>query len=152
MIIRKAKINDLDELLTIGNSVSEFKVNVETSTFWPRDVLDRIIKSENNPLIIAEDNNEICGFIISNYNPTFKKAIIENVYVIKERRGEGIADKLLNQLITELKALGCEYVVSLIETETSDNPVEFYKRNGFSRGIDCVWMDLVLDDEFSDSA
>ncbi|MBT4174989.1 GNAT family N-acetyltransferase [archaeon] len=149
MEIRLAKTSDVNEILKLGNLVEEFKVSKKVVTFWPKKILLNIIKSKFDFLIVAEESNEIKGFIIVNFSPVFKKATIENIFVVKEFRGKKLAEKLLSSAIKELKKLKCEYVCSIVET---DNPksMKFFKKSDFNRGIDCVWMDKVLSSSFKE--
>ena len=74
-------------------------------------------------------------------------AIIENIFVILEYRGKNIGKLLLDNLLNQLKELKCEYVCSLVE-KNSEFATEFYIKNGFSRGINCVWLDKILSNSF----
>jgi ribosomal protein S18 acetylase RimI-like enzyme len=147
MKIKTATLGDVDTLVKLGNSVNEFQVSDEVVTFWPKEVLVNCIKSKNNPIFVAIKNKEIIGFIISNYNSYFKKAIIENIFVNPDFRGKEVGKLLLCNLLSELKSLGCEYVCSLTEVE-NEVAIEFYLKNGFNKGISCVWLDNILNDSF----
>lgn len=147
MEIKTATLEDIDTIVKLGNSVNEFQVSDEVVTFWPKNVLINCIKSKNNPILVASQNKQIVGFIITNYNPSFKKAIIENIFVDPNFRGQEVGKLLLDNLLNKLKELGCEYVCSLIE-ENSDVAVKFYLNNNFNKGINCVWIDKILDNAF----
>lgn len=147
MQVRPAQRKDLNSIVRLGNTVSEFQVSDEVVTFWPKEIVERCIKDNQNPIIVAVQDDEIVGFIIANYNPSFKKAIIENVFVSPEYRGQKVGESLLERLVKDLRELGCEYVCTLIENQ-STFAIDFYKRNGFSRGIDCAWLDRVLEESF----
>ncbi len=148
MEIKPATLEDVSEIITLGNSVNEFQVSDQVVTFWPEKVLADCIKNKQNPIFIAVENKQIVGFVIANYNPSFKKAIVENIFVDPSFRGRGIGKSLLNNLLNRLKELGCEYICSLIEIK-DESGVQFYFKNGFNRGIDCVWMDKILDEYFN---
>ncbi|MFO7710670.1 MAG: GNAT family N-acetyltransferase [Candidatus Woesearchaeota archaeon] len=147
MEINTATLEDIDTIIRLGNTVNEFQVSNEVITFWSKNVLVDCIKSANNPILIAKENNQMIGFIIANYNPVFKKAIIENIFVDPDFRGKEVGRLLLDNLISQLKGLGCEYVCSLTEI-TNDSTVRFYLKNNFNKGIDCVWLDRILSDSF----
>lgn len=147
MEIKTATLENIDTIIKLGNSVNEFQVSDEVVTFWPKEVLTDCIKSKNNPIFIAKENKQIIGFIIANYNPSFKKAIIENIFVNTDFRGKEVGRLLLDNLLNKLKELGCEYVCSLIENN-NDVAVEFYLNNNFNKGINCVWLDKILSDSF----
>jgi len=147
MQVRRATLKDIDEILKIGNYVTEFQVSDEVVTFWPKAVLIDCLKKRINPILVAEENKKIIGFIIVNYNPCFKKAIIENTFVRPEYRGRGVGKELLDTAIKRLKKLGCEYICSLVGEKDSKG-ITFYIRNGFNKGISCVWLDLIIDKSF----
>ncbi len=144
-MIRKALQSDVDEIWSLGSNVDEFQVSKEVVTFWPRPVLEACVN--NGSIFVFEENKKIIGFIISNYNPLFKKAIIENIFVHQEHRNKGIGKNLLNNLLKDLKIKKCEYVCTLIE-EKDDLGKAFYLKNKFNKGIDCVWLDLILGTDF----
>ena len=147
MDIKTATLEDVDTIIKLGNSVNEFQVSDEVVTFWPKDILIDCIKSKNNPILVAKENKQIIGFIIANYNPSFKKAIIENIFVNPDFRGKKVGNLLLDNLLDELKELGCEYVCSITEIE-NNVAVKFYLNNNFSKGINCVWIDKILNKSF----
>lgn len=147
MDIKTATLEDIDTIIKLGSSINEFQVSDEVVTFWPKNVLIDCIKSKNNPIFVAKENKQIIGFIIANYNPSFKKAIIENIFVNPDFRGKEVGKLLLDNLLDKLKELGCEYVCSLTEIE-NNVAVKFYLNNKFNRGINCVWIDKILDKSF----
>ena len=146
MKVRSATLWDVDAIVKLGKSVNEFQVSDQTVTFWPKNVLRAAIKSKN-PVLIAEEEGREIGFIIANYNPSLKKAIIENIYVNPKYRRQDIGKQLLDHLLIALKKLKCEYVCSLADY-TNKAAVEFYVKNGFTKGMHCVWLDTVLGKSF----
>ena len=102
MEIKPATLDDIREITKLGNSVSEFQVSDEVITFWSEDILIDCVKSKNNPILVAKNNGQVIGFIIANYNPDFRKAIIENIFVNSDFRGKGVSRDLLNNLFVHL--------------------------------------------------
>lgn len=149
MIIREATIKDINKIHNLGKDVEEFDTTNEVVTFWPKQILKNCVNSTTNFIIIAEDK-EIIGFIIANYNPVFKKAIVENIFVHPDFRGQKVGQKLINSLMEKLEQIKCEYVCILTESNNK-NAIEFYQKMGFNRGINCAWLDKVLSDKFSKS-
>jgi len=147
MEVRTATTQDVDAIIELGTSRDEFQVSAKVVSFWPKNILFDCIKTKNNPIFVAVDNNQIIGFIISNYNPDFKKAVIENIFVKPKFREKSIGEKLLKALLNELKLAGCEYVCTLVQ-EQSNSATRFYLKNGFNKGITCIWLDLILNDSF----
>lgn len=147
MRVREAVLKDLSEIMKMGNTAGEFQVSGKTVLFWPESVLINCVKSKNTPFLVAEKNNQIIGFIIANYNPCFKKAVIENIFVHPKQRGKSIGEKLLKALFEKLAELKCEYACTLVE-EKSSEAITFYERNGFNKGINCTWLDKHLNKTF----
>ena len=148
MIIREAKKSDISEIHNLGKDVREFSTTDEVVTFWPKYILQNCIESRTDFLIVAEENNKIIGFTIVNYNPIFKKAVIENLYVHSNYRGRRIGYKLLNSAIERLKKTGCEYVCALTET-TNEKVIKLLLEIDFNKGKNYFWLDKVLNKKFS---
>lgn len=147
MEIRIATAKDIDAITRLGNSVCEFQVSDEVVTFWPRDVLIDCIENDSSPILVATENERVIGFIVANYNLSFKKAIIENIFVDPSFRDKAVGKSLLDHLLNRLKQLDCKYVCALTQTE-NDVAVNFFLNNRFSKGINCVWLDKILDESF----
>ena len=145
IIIKKAAIDDMNKIWELGSNVNEFQVSDEVATFWPKEILEKCIT--DGSIFVAKDEGVIVGFVISNYNPIFKKAIIENIFVDPGFRGKGVAKKLLASLLSNLRTKGCGYACALIE-KTDISGINFYIKNGFNKGINCVWMDQILKSNF----
>lgn len=150
IVVENAKLSDIEEIFKLGNSVNEFKVSDKVVNFWPKEVLLDCAKSETDFILAAKKNSKLVGFIIAQYSPNFKKAVIENIFVKLEFRNHGVGKKLLESLLQKLKQKRCEYVCTLVESG-SENSIEFYTTNGFNRGIDCIWLDKILSKSFEKS-
>jgi ribosomal protein S18 acetylase RimI-like enzyme len=147
MNVRRATVADIDAIHQLGKSVEEFSVNSETVNFWPKELLMQAVQSDDVLILVAQDE-EVVGFLVVNYNKGLKKALIENIYIHPDKRGQGIGDKLLTTVRTLLIEMGCEYTATLVPPD-AQGAIELYQRNGFSQGETFVWFDKVLDDEFS---
>lgn len=148
MIIREAKLEDVDKIYNLGKVVEEFNVSGEAATFWPKHILRNCIKSKTDWLILAEENDEILGFTIINNSPVFKKAVIENIFVTPQHRKKGIGKKLLTAAVEKIRETDCEYICILTEAD-NETAIDFYVGSGFNRGKNFAWLDKVLSDEFS---
>ncbi|HEU4914708.1 MAG TPA: GNAT family N-acetyltransferase [Candidatus Saccharimonadales bacterium] len=147
MITRKAQLADVDAIHVLGENVSEFSVNDETVTFWPKELLAHAVESDDVLLLVVEENTVIVGFLIVNYNHGLKKALIENIYVHPDMRGQGIGDQLLQKMLELLPDMGCEYVATLVPLDAK-SAVSLYERSGFNRGESFLWLDRSLSDSF----
>jgi len=146
-MIRTATSKDIDEIVRLGNSVGEFQVSDEAVTFWPKQVLIDCMKNKEAPILVAEENKHIAGFIIANYNPCLKKAIVENIFVKPEYRRKGIGESLLKAVSKNLTRLKCEYICAVVE-EDNGAAANLYIKNGFDKGINCVWLDRIIGKSF----
>lgn len=148
MEIRDAKKKDINGIHSLGKDVEEFSTTDEVVTFWPKYILENCIKSRTDFFLIAEENDGIAGFIIVNYNSTFKKAVIENLYVHPDFRGRKIGRELLESVIEKLKKINCEYICALTET-TNERVIKLHLDLDFNKGKEYVWLDKILDKRFS---
>lgn len=73
MNICPAKLQEVPSILRVGYTLDELQVSDEFITFWPESILIDCINSNNNSILVADEKDEIIGFIIENYNLSFKK-------------------------------------------------------------------------------
>lgn len=141
--IRCAIEKDVDIIWNLGNNVKEFETTSGVITFWPKEILKECINKDDVLVLVAEESDKIIGFIIININLSLKKADIENIYVLDSYRQQGIGSKLIKSAIERIKQKGIENICHL----TSDN-YYFWEKNGFIRGNNFCWMDLILTNRF----
>ena len=150
MVIRLAHPKDLPTVHSLGSSVSEFSVNDETVMFWPESILQSAIDSKDTLYYVAEDNENLVGFIIASYVEGLRKSTIENVFVIPESRQKGVGDMLLEKLLSNLAQKGCQYVATLVPVDAA-NATRLYRNAGFSEGEMFLWLDKALAIDFKRS-
>ena len=121
MKIRGLINSDLDQ-------VTKLLVN----SFSPRYNNPPIIGTLSNPksiFIVVEINNIIVGVaslhIIEKL--TRKMGLIEDVAVDSNYRGKGIGIKLIQNLTSEAKNMGCDKIV----LSSSKDNISFYEKSGF---------------------
>jgi N-acetylglutamate synthase-like GNAT family acetyltransferase len=121
MKIRGLINSDLDQ-------VTRLLVN----SFSPRYNNPPIIGTLSNPksiFIVVEINNIIVGVaslhIIEKL--TRKMGLIEDVAVDSKHRGKGIGIKLIQNLTSEAKNMGCDKIV----LSSSKDNISFYEKSGF---------------------
>jgi ribosomal protein S18 acetylase RimI-like enzyme len=145
--IRKAALADAVELHKLGANVPEFLVNEDTVNFWPRDILDDALESDDVLVLVAEEQGQMLGFIIASYVSGLKKATIENVFVTPAYRSQGIGESLLDTLLKTLAERGCEYVATLVPHDAA-GAYRLYQNVGFAKGGTFLWLDKALSDNF----
>lgn len=94
--------------------------------------LNSVIEAEHIHLLVAKDNNKIIGALtlIENKLLSSHKAWIEDVVVDTNRRGEGIARKLIEFAIVRAENLGVEKI-DLTSRPDRVAANELYKKMGF---------------------
>jgi L-amino acid N-acyltransferase YncA len=145
--IRQARESDIEQICDIGQNVTEFSVNDATVNFWPQEVIENIIHSDEAILLVADETAKIHGFAIANCNQAFKKVIIENIYVIPSARNSGIGEQLLSHLISLTEGNGYEYISTLIPIE-AHGALKLYTNSGFTKGETFQWLDKSLSSNF----
>lgn len=141
--IRKATQDDVSTIWELGSNINEFETANDIVLFWPESILENCIDKTDVMILVAEEESKMIGFYIININLSFKKAELENIYVIDEYRRKGIGKALLERSLEELSKLGIENVCAM-----SDDAVDFLVRNGFTKGNQFYWMDLALSERF----
>ena len=121
MKIRRLINNDIDQV-----------INLLVSSFSSRYNNPPIIGTLSNPksiFIVVEINSIIVGVaslhIIEKL--TRKMGLIEDVAVDSNYRGKGIGIKLIRNLTSEAKNMGCDKIV----LNSSKDNISFYEKSGF---------------------
>ena len=121
MKIRRLINSDIDQV-----------INLLVNSFNSRYNNPPIIGTLSNPksiFIVVEINNIIVGvaslYIIEKL--TRKMGLIEDVAVDSNYRGKGIGIKLIQNLTSEAKNMGCDKIV----LNSSKNNISFYEKSGF---------------------
>lgn len=86
-------------------------------------------------LLVARDNETVIGFASFHqetgaYDQEVDRGVIENLYVVPERRGEGVGSELLAAAEDRLFESGCD-VVSLEVMAANDPARAFYRQHGY---------------------
>lgn len=138
MKIRPMGKKDLNEIVIIAQKSSQLSVR-KGEAFWNIKELSRWIKDDNNVCLVATKNDTVIGFVTSLFNKSARISSIENLYVKKIYRGQGIGKQLLESCVERLKKRGARYIFTLVKINNND-AIKFFKKNGFKRGYEFVWM------------
>jgi len=138
MKIREANIKDVEDIVKFGSEEPKFIVGSESGGFWTKDQIVKIIDS-NDILLVAGDDRVI-GFVICFVNNSVGKAVIENIFVDKDYRSQGIASDLMSKILVILKERNCGYISALIK-EDNNLPLRMFDDLGFNKGYKFYWMD-----------
>jgi len=129
MDIRRIKRSDIKKLMElINDTFSDYPIPVNwTEREFELDMVENRISLEDS-FFLCEDERPI-GFIVIAL--TEKKARIDSMGVLKEKRGTGSAEYLLQHALENLKWKKVTSV-NLEVIETGERAISFYKKHGFS--------------------
>ena len=138
MIIRPATINDMPRLLDIYN----YEVLNGTSTFdlHPKTMDDRMEwfhehNIGNHPLIVAEVDGKAVGYAsLSSYRPkeAYAAPVELSVYIDPGYRGQGIARRLISDILAEARAREDIHTVISVITDGNEASVKLHEEFGFT--------------------
>lgn len=137
MIIRKAKIEDLKELLEIynyevKNGVATLDLEEKTLDEWERWFYAHNV--DNHPLFVAEIEGDIAGYAsLSSYREkeAFKTTVELSIYIGKKYRKQGIASALMKFIIEEAKKDERTHTVVSVITSGNEASEKLHKKFGF---------------------
>jgi ribosomal protein S18 acetylase RimI-like enzyme len=86
---------------------------------------------------VAREDGEIVGFVmfdveLGSLATTRQRGLVHNIYVVPERRGEGIGSELLAAAERELSGRGAD-TVALEVMAGNDAARRFYRRHGYDQ-------------------
>lgn len=132
----------LDDVLSVYGLASKeerFQVSGHTS-FWSVGQLNIWVESEGDVCLIAEVDEEIIGFVLSQYHKPTGKATIENLFVRSGYREQGVGRELFIECSLTLKRNGATYQCGMVEPD-NDLMLDIVKRAGFDEGKTFIWVD-----------
>ena len=161
--IRSATSADLPAILAIYNdavlnttaSYDETPSTLEARMAWYEEHIEQRL-----PVLVAADNTGIVGWsALSPFRPRvgYRYTVEHSVYVVAQRRGQGIGRALLAPLIDSARELGMHAMIGVIDAENAASirlhaalgftQVAYFKEVGykFGRWLDLVCMELMLD-------
>ncbi len=143
--IKKATIDDIDQLLTIVKQTfietyaaqnSEENLNSYVKNNFSTTKLKAELADKNAEFYIAEFGGELIGYLKINFGPSQteikdKNALeIERIYVLNEFHAKKVGQALCEKAIEISKAKKLEYVW-LGVWEKNPRAIRFYEKNGF---------------------
>jgi L-amino acid N-acyltransferase len=160
--IRPATSADLPAILAIYNdavlnttaSYDEAPGTLEARVAWYEEHIQQRL-----PVLVAADSTGIVGWsALSPFRPRvgYRYTVEHSVYVVAQRRGQGIGRALVAPLIGSARELGMHAMIGVIDAENAASirlhtalgftQVAHFKEVGykFGRWLDLVCMELVL--------
>ncbi|MBT4058143.1 GNAT family N-acetyltransferase [Candidatus Woesearchaeota archaeon] len=141
--IGKMHSKDIDQVDELGSNVEEFRTSENESTFWPRNVLEDLVSSEDDVTLVARKGNKVIGFLIATYHPVTRKATWENCYVSPEYRGREIAGKMYSLAEKTLREKGADFICGFIEQDNMASK-NFVRKHNLEEGKLYNWMTKFL--------
>lgn len=145
MIIRPLKKSDDKQMLVLmdefwndywrGEVLSENLKRLEKLKDVAKTMQDELAKYHKWITFIAEQDNELIGFIVGDIDPKAHKVLdnqgyIEEFFVTEKYRHQGVGKELFDKLIDEFKVRGCKTLCTDTYV-TNVKTIEYYKKLGF---------------------
>ena len=145
MNIRPATKEDFPILYELGKSTIEFRVSAK-EVFMDAEEFLFGIEDPHSVLLVAEENDNIIGFIYASEIDYYKSlenrsACLIYLTVIPEFRMHGVAQKLYQECEKVLKSRGISGIYGWANIESDGAIVKFMEKQGFLKGHKYVWMD-----------
>ena len=121
IVIRPGTLSDVNAILALEQGSIEHP--------WESNAVEALITDPNKTCLIAELDGTIAAYVGA--ESVLDESNIGNIVTHKAFRGRGIATRLFNALLEELKAQGITKV--FLEVEHDNAPaIALYKRSGFA--------------------
>ena len=129
--IRELEAADADDIAAIYSSIVRKTVDAD---FKP--LIEKHARSDNDICFVAELDGRVIGFMIS-YILTFgfgieKSAWIATLGVDPEYMGQGLGDRLAQEIFKLYKQMGISRVYTSVRWDSTDL-LSFFKTQGFDR-------------------
>lgn len=144
VIIRPMGINDLDSIVEIESKI----LGKGRKDYWKKKMED---SNKQYPLtsLVAEYEGKVIGFIVGEvsgweFGVPDTVAWINTIGVDPQYQHKGVAKKLGQEFIKNLKSLGVSIVYTLVNWSDWDL-LKFFRNMGFSRGGEMINLELKLE-------
>ena len=143
MLIRKAEIKDIDDILYLLSDVLEIHAKIRPDIFisghtkYNKEELINKLNEDNYFIYVATIDDKVVGHIMyyietPKFTHTMKQVkslFIDDLEVNKDYRGQGIGRSLFDFIKEEASRLNC-YNITLNEWEGNDGARKFYEKLG----------------------
>jgi len=147
--------DDLDECSSLSKAIRVDSWNAIEQSFYPKDKfeqelalyspesLSKFIGFPERFSYVAVDDGEVCGCVIGKIDAGFGIADIGWIFVIREKRGRGIAGKLVEAVSAKALESKCHKIIAFTMRDLPDANA-MYKRYGFEMEGDFKrhWMKI----------
>ena len=143
MLIRKAEIKDVDDILYLLSDVLELHAKIRPDIFesghtkYTKEELEALLSVDNFHVYVGEISNKVVAYAMCKIEyPPFthtmkriKTMYIDDIEVNPDYRGQGLGRKLFEFLKGEATRLDC-YNITLNEWEGNEGARKFYEKLG----------------------
>lgn len=140
MHIRKMIISDYDKVYKLWMSCVGMGLNNLDDS---REGIEKFINRNPKTCLVAEESDKIIGVILIGNDG--RRGYIYHTAVHPDYRKKGIAGKLVNEALTELKIRGINKV-ALVVFDKNEAGNEFWESQGFTVRDDLVYRNKALAD------
>ncbi|MBL4695051.1 GNAT family N-acetyltransferase [Candidatus Gracilibacteria bacterium] len=153
MSIRKANKTDKVQIQTLMNELNLYRKNIFSpdnqkfhERLTPYPPLQDADFDESLIFVAANDSAQIVGFIQGSVeerknHKLSKLGYIDEIYVQKEARGQGVAKNLFSELQSEFKNQGCDHMTTHTDFE-NELSQQFYSKAGMHKATVELWQKL----------
>ncbi len=149
LIIRPLEIGDKEQMLRLmkefwidhnrGRVISDGLMKYEELKNASETMESEFQEYLNWIGFVAEDDNQLIGFIFGRIKEKAHKVIdkegyVEEFFVTERMRGNGIGTKLFDKIIEEFKSKGCKSL-GTDAYASNTKALEYYKKLGFNERI-----------------
>jgi len=137
--VRPMKLSEVDEVVQLWRRLASdhtLIIDDENLTRF-REFLEGLSKEDENQVLVYEMERRIVGFLTfmkkarSMLRLRRSRAMITDLYVEEEYRGQGIASKLLERCLQYLKSMGVEEVRVNVLVDNAP-AISLYRKLGFA--------------------
>jgi ribosomal protein S18 acetylase RimI-like enzyme len=133
--IRKAEEHDIDTMCLLLAGLFAIETDFETDVQKQRNALNLLIMDDDKAVFVAMSDQSIIGMITGQLVVSTAaggySVLLEDLFVMPEYRGKGIASMLIRYLLSWGKAKGAVRI-QLVADENNSAALELYKKTGFS--------------------
>lgn len=133
------RTSDIETVYKIGKKIKEFGQTRE-ARFWGKNQLHKWMKNKNDILLVAEGDEKIVGFIMSQIHPPTKKVIIENACVESGQRRQGIGSRLMKECLRRLQNNDAKYICGMVSLKNKSG-IKFVKSLNFRKWDNFTWFE-----------
>lgn len=136
MIIRKAILTDLDEIVAIYNAAIEtYRITADTEPIKSEDRIEWFHTfDEKRPLWVSEENNQVTGWMSfkSFYGrPAYECTVEIAIYIHPSYQSKGIGSLLLEESLRVAPSLNIKNLLAFVFAQNEPSLI-FFRKKGFS--------------------